>query len=40
MTKVAVLPPGFVAEALNAPFWQAQEALAHTLAYDATVMGD
>ena len=40
MTKVVGLPPEFVAEARNAPFWQAQEALAHTLAYDATVMGD
>ena len=40
MTKVVGLPPEFVAEARNAPFWQAQEALAHTLAYDATIMGD
>jgi hypothetical protein len=34
------LPPEFVAQARNAPFWEAQEALAHTLAYDATIMGD
>ena len=27
-------------QARTAPWWQAQEALAHTLAYDATVMGD
>ena len=40
MTKVVGLPPEFIAEARNAPFRQAQEALAHTLAYDATVMGD
>ncbi len=40
MTKVVGLPPEFVAEARNAPFWQAQEDLAHTLAYDATIMGD
>jgi pimeloyl-ACP methyl ester carboxylesterase len=40
MAKVVGLPPEFVAYARKAPFWQAQEALAHTLAYDATVMGD
>jgi pimeloyl-ACP methyl ester carboxylesterase len=40
MSKVVGLPAEFVAQARNAPFWQAQEALAHTLAYDATIMGD
>jgi pimeloyl-ACP methyl ester carboxylesterase len=40
MTKVVGLSSEFVAHAKNAPFWQAQEALAHTLAYDATIMGD
>ena len=40
MAKVVGLPPEFVAEARNAPWWPAQEALAHTLAYDATIMGD
>jgi len=40
MSKVVGLPPEFVAYARTQPFWQAQEALAHTLAYDATVMGD
>jgi pimeloyl-ACP methyl ester carboxylesterase len=40
MTKVVGLPPEFVAEARKAPWWQTQEALAHTLAYDATIMGD
>jgi pimeloyl-ACP methyl ester carboxylesterase len=40
MSKVVGLPPEFVAEAKKAPWWPAQEALAHTLAYDATIMGD
>jgi alpha-beta hydrolase superfamily lysophospholipase len=40
MAKVVGLPPEFVAQARNSPWWPAQEALAHTLAYDATIMGD
>ena len=40
MSKVVGLPDAFVAQARNAPFWEAQEALAHTLAYDATIMAD
>lgn len=40
MTKVVGLPPEFAAGARSQPWWPAQEALAHTLAYDATVMGD
>ena len=40
MTTVGGMPAEFVAEARNAPWWPAQEALAHTLAYDATIMGD
>ncbi|HEX6710546.1 MAG TPA: alpha/beta hydrolase [Rubrobacter sp.] len=40
MSKVVGLPPEFVAYARTQPFWQAQEAIAHTLAYDATIMGD
>jgi pimeloyl-ACP methyl ester carboxylesterase len=40
MTKVVGLPPEFAGQARNAPFWAMQEALAHTLAYDATIMGD
>jgi pimeloyl-ACP methyl ester carboxylesterase len=40
MAKVVGLPAEFVAQARNAPWWPAQEALAHTLAYDATIMGD
>lgn len=40
MEKVVGLPAEFVAQARNAPWRPAQEALAHTLAYDATIMGD
>ncbi len=40
VAKVVGVPAEFVAQARNAPFWQAQETLAHTLAYDATIMGD
>ncbi len=40
MAKVVGLPPEFVASARSAPWWPSQEALAHTLAYDATIMGD
>ncbi|HYN19305.1 MAG TPA: alpha/beta hydrolase, partial [Actinomycetes bacterium] len=40
MLKVVGLPPEFAAGARQAPWWAQQEALAHTLAYDATVMGD
>jgi pimeloyl-ACP methyl ester carboxylesterase len=40
MSKVVGLPDEFVAQARSSPWWPAQEALAHTLAYDATVMGD
>lgn len=40
MAKVVGLPPEFVAQARTSPWWPAQLALAHTLAYDATVMGD
>ena len=40
MSKVVGMPPEFVAAARSAPWWPAQEALAHTLAYDATIMGD
>jgi pimeloyl-ACP methyl ester carboxylesterase len=40
MAKVVGLPPEFVAGARQAPWWPQQEALAHTLAYDATIMGD
>lgn len=40
MTRVVGLPAEFAAQARNASWWPAQEALAHTLAYDATIMGD
>ncbi len=40
MTKVVGLPPDFAAFARSQPWWPSQEALAHTLAYDATIMGD
>ena len=32
--------PSFVAGARSQPWWAATEALAHTLPYDATIMGD
>lgn len=40
MSKVVGLPDEFVAQARSAPFWAGLEAIAHTLAYDATIMGD
>jgi pimeloyl-ACP methyl ester carboxylesterase len=40
MIKVVGLPAEFTAQARNSPWWPAQEALAHTLVYDAIVMGD
>ena len=40
MTKVVGMPPEFAAQARNEPWWPSQEALAHTLAYDARIMGD
>jgi pimeloyl-ACP methyl ester carboxylesterase len=40
MSKVVGMPAEFVAEARTQPWWSAQEGLAHTLAYDATVMGN
>ena len=40
MTKVIGMPSEMIAGFRSQPFWPAQEALAHTLAYDARVMGD
>ena len=40
MSKVVGLPPEFVEGARRQPFWAATEAIAHTLAYDARIMGD
>jgi pimeloyl-ACP methyl ester carboxylesterase len=40
MSKIVKMPPEFVADARNQPWWAGQEAIAHTLAYDARIMGD
>ncbi len=40
MAKVVGMPAEFVGFARSQPWWPAQEALAHTLAYDAEIMGD
>jgi pimeloyl-ACP methyl ester carboxylesterase len=40
MAKVVGMPPEFVGFARSQPWWPAQEALAHTLAYDAEIMAD
>jgi pimeloyl-ACP methyl ester carboxylesterase len=40
MTRVVGMPPDFVTDARTQPWWAATEALAHTLAYDAIIMGD
>ena len=40
IAEVVGLPPEFVAGARTQPFWEAHEAIAHTLAYDATIMDD
>ncbi|MEO8250929.1 MAG: alpha/beta hydrolase [Chloroflexota bacterium] len=40
MSKVVGLPDEFVAGARSSPWWPAQEALAHTLAFDAEIMAD
>jgi len=40
MEKVVRMPAEFVAAARSQPWWAANEALAHTLPYDATVMGN
>jgi pimeloyl-ACP methyl ester carboxylesterase len=40
MSKVVGMPDEFVAGARTQPFWAGQEAIAHTLAYDARIMGD
>ena len=39
-TKAVGLPVEFVAQMRQAPFWSAQEALAHTLINNAAIMGD
>jgi pimeloyl-ACP methyl ester carboxylesterase len=40
MEKVVGMPAEFVAGARSQPWWAATEALAHTLPYDATIMGN
>ena len=40
MSKVVGMPDEFVAGAKTQPWWNATEALAHTLAYDARIMAD
>jgi hypothetical protein len=40
MTKVVGLPAEFAANARTQPWWGPTEAIAHTLAYDARIMGD
>jgi pimeloyl-ACP methyl ester carboxylesterase len=40
MAKVVGMPDEFVANARTQPWWQWTESLAHTLAYDAEIMGD
>src|SRR5713226_8400082 len=40
MTKAAEVPVEVVAQMRNAPFWPMVEAVAHTLIYDTTIMGD
>jgi len=40
LTKAVGLPDDMVAQLRNAPVWPALESVAHTLAYDAAVMGD
>ncbi|HXU86485.1 MAG TPA: alpha/beta hydrolase [Verrucomicrobiae bacterium] len=40
MVDMVRMPAEFAAFARTQPWWPAQEAIAHTLAYDARVMGD
>jgi pimeloyl-ACP methyl ester carboxylesterase len=40
MVEIVGLPPEVVAQARSQPSWSAQEALAHTLVYDTTILGD
>ena len=40
MARVVGMPEEFVASARTQPWWQWTESLAHTLAYDAEIMGD
>src|SRR2546421_8658167 len=40
MADVVGMPREFIAQVRSQPWWAATEKIAHTLAYDATIMGD
>ncbi len=40
LTQAVGIPAHVVAHMRTAPFWAGSEALAHTIAYDGTIMGD
>jgi hypothetical protein len=40
LVDAAAIPAPFVEQLRQAPLWGAQEAFAHTLIHDATMMGD
>src|SRR5215207_3114009 len=40
MVEIVGLPPEVVSDARSQPSWPAQEALAHTLVYDTTILDD
>jgi uncharacterized protein YndB with AHSA1/START domain/alpha-beta hydrolase superfamily lysophospholipase len=40
MTKALRIPEEYLAPMRNGPMWAAMEAVAHTIAYDGTIMGD
>ncbi|HEX7736179.1 MAG TPA: alpha/beta hydrolase [Ktedonobacteraceae bacterium] len=40
MTQAVDIPPEGVTQARNSPMWPSLEAIAHTIAYDGTIMGD
>jgi pimeloyl-ACP methyl ester carboxylesterase len=40
LIEAAGIPAAFVEQIRQSPFWGAQEAVAHTLVYDATMMGN
>ncbi|MCL4559150.1 MAG: alpha/beta hydrolase [Chloroflexi bacterium] len=40
MTAVVGIPEGVVAQMQHSPMWPESEAIAHTLVYDGTIMGD
>jgi hypothetical protein len=40
MVKVVGMPAEFAAQMRNSPYWAVGEGLAHTLAYDAEIMGE